>query len=69
MAIHGYSIGGYFISGYWWLLMIITLVAIILMIVGEYFISGYWWILVDIILMVIGDFLLVSIDGYFIGGY
>jgi len=29
-------IGGYFIGGYWWLLMDIILVA-----VGDYFIGGY----------------------------
>jgi hypothetical protein len=32
-------IGGYFVNGYWWLLMIIVLVAI-----GGYSINGYWWI-------------------------
>jgi hypothetical protein len=33
------AIGGYFINGYWWLL-----VAIILMAIGDYFINGYWWL-------------------------
>ncbi len=37
------AIGGYFVSGCWWLFMVIVLVVI-----GEYFIGGYWWILVDI---------------------
>jgi hypothetical protein len=32
-------INGYYISGYWWLLMVIILV-----IIDEYFINGYWWI-------------------------
>jgi hypothetical protein len=30
---------GYFIGGYWWLLMAIILVAI-----GGYFINDYWWL-------------------------
>jgi hypothetical protein len=30
------AIGGYFVNGYWWLLMVIVLMAI-----GEYFINGY----------------------------
>ncbi len=34
------DIGGYFIGGYWWLLMVIELMAI-----GGYSISGCWWIL------------------------
>jgi hypothetical protein len=33
-------IDGYFIGGYWCLLMIIILVVI-----GGYYISGYWWLL------------------------
>jgi hypothetical protein len=33
-------IDGYFIGGYWCLLMAIILVAI-----GGYYISGYWWLL------------------------
>jgi hypothetical protein len=32
-------IGGYFVNGYWWLLMVIVLVVI-----GDYFINGYWWL-------------------------
>jgi hypothetical protein len=32
-------IGGYFVSGCWWLLMVIVLVTI-----GGYYINGYWWI-------------------------
>jgi hypothetical protein len=31
------DIGGYYISGYWWLL-----VAILLMVISGYFINGYW---------------------------
>jgi hypothetical protein len=34
------AIGGYYISGYWWLLMVIILVVI-----GGYYINGYWWLL------------------------
>jgi hypothetical protein len=34
------AIGDYFVIGYWWLLMTITLMAI-----SECFIGGYWWIL------------------------
>jgi len=50
------TIGGYFIGGYWWLLIGIILVAI-----SGYFIGGYWWLLIGTIL--------VAISGYFIGGY
>ncbi len=32
-------IGAYFIGGYWCLLMVIILVAIV-----GYYISGYWWV-------------------------
>jgi hypothetical protein len=32
-------ISGYFVSGYWWLLMVIILVTI-----GDYYINDYWWI-------------------------
>ncbi len=35
------AIDGYFISGYWWLLMAIILVAILLVDIG-----GYWWLLI-----------------------
>jgi hypothetical protein len=31
------AIGGYFVIEYWWLLMVIILVAI-----GDYYINGYW---------------------------
>jgi hypothetical protein len=34
------GISGYFIDGYWWLLM-----AIILMAISGYSINGYWWLL------------------------
>jgi hypothetical protein len=30
------TIGGYFVSGYWWLLMVFILVVI-----GDYYINGY----------------------------
>ncbi len=41
-------IDGYFIGGYWCLLMVIILVAI-----SGFYINGYWWLLMIIILMVI----------------
>ncbi len=44
------------IGGYWWLLMVIILVAI-----GVYSIFGFWWLLIIIILVVIG--------GYYVNGY
>jgi hypothetical protein len=31
------AIGGYFIGGYWWLLIVI-----ILMVIGDYYINNYW---------------------------
>jgi hypothetical protein len=34
------AIAGYFINGYWWLL-----VAILLMAIGDYSINSYWWLL------------------------
>jgi hypothetical protein len=37
------AIGGYFVIRYWWLLMVIKLVAI-----GGYFVIGYWWLLMVI---------------------
>jgi hypothetical protein len=40
MVIQLMVIDGYFIGGYWCLLMAIILVAI-----GGYYISGYWWLL------------------------
>ncbi len=43
VVIGGYSIGGQFVNGYQWLLMVI-----VLMVMGGYFINGYWWILVVI---------------------
>jgi hypothetical protein len=33
------AINGYFIGGYWWLLL-----AIVLMVICGYFINGYWWL-------------------------
>jgi len=75
-------INGYCISGYWWILMVILLMAIggyfidgyllmtimdiLLMDIDGYFIDGYWWIFYWWIMMVI---LLMVIAGYFIGGY
>jgi hypothetical protein len=41
VVINAYCIGGYYINGYWWLLMDITLVAI-----HGYFIGGYWLLLI-----------------------
>jgi hypothetical protein len=40
VAIGGYSIGDYFIDGYWCLLLFIILLAI-----GGYYIYGYWRLL------------------------
>jgi hypothetical protein len=37
MAIILMPIHGYFVKGYWWLLMVIVLV-----IIGGYYINGYW---------------------------
>jgi hypothetical protein len=37
MAITLMAFGGYFVIGYWWLLMVI-----VLMDIGGYFINGYW---------------------------
>ncbi len=58
MVIDGYSISGYFVITYWWLLMVLVLVAI-----GGYSINGYWWMLVVInviILMGIGVYSVVN---------
>jgi hypothetical protein len=65
------TIGGYFISGCWWLLMVIVLMTIgdyyicgycwLLMAIGGYFIGGYWWLFHYKPLVVI---LLVVNDGY-----
>jgi hypothetical protein len=51
-------INGYYINGYWWLLMVI-----LLMTIGGYFINEYWWLLMVIILMDIGG------NWWQIGGY
>ncbi len=42
MAIGEYFINGHYISGYWWLLMVIILMAVS----GYqcYYVNGYWWI-------------------------
>jgi hypothetical protein len=37
------AIGGYYIGGYWWLL-----IGIILVVIGGYYINGCWWLLVVI---------------------
>ncbi len=56
MAIILMGSNNYFISGYWWLLVIIN----------SYFIIDYWWLLYWWLSMAIT---LVVIDGYYIGGY
>jgi len=53
------AIGGYFINGYWCLLMVIILMAI--GVFNGYYINGYWWIFCYWILVVIND--------YYITGY
>jgi len=50
------AIGGYFIDGYWWLLMVID----------GYFINGYYWLLYYKLLLVI---LLMATSDYSINGY
>ncbi len=55
------DIGGYFIGGYWWLI-----IGIILVIIGGYYINGYWLLFCCKPSVVI---LLVVIDGYVINGY
>ncbi len=54
-------IGGYFVSGCWWLLIVIILTAIGEYFIGDYFINGYWWLFRCKPLVII---LLVAIDGY-----
>jgi hypothetical protein len=39
MAILFMTISGYFIGGYWWIL-----VAILFVTIGGYFICDYWWL-------------------------
>jgi len=58
MAIILVVIDGYFIDGYWWLLMTY--------INGCWWIfyCGYWWLLMIIILMVIGEYSIVDFGGY-----
>jgi hypothetical protein len=41
MPIIGYSIGGYFISDYYWLLYCRPLVVILLVAIDDYFVAGY----------------------------
>jgi hypothetical protein len=45
------AMSGNYISGYWWLFMVI-----ILMVIGAYSIDAYWWLLVTTILVVIGGY-------------
>jgi len=40
MAIILVAIGGYYVGGYWW-----SLIVIILLVIGGYYINGYWWLL------------------------
>jgi uncharacterized membrane protein len=57
-------IDGYFINGYWCLLMAIILMTIdgiLLVDIGGYSIGEYWWLFISIILMAIG--------GNYINGY
>jgi hypothetical protein len=37
------DIGGYYINGYWWILMVIMVIR--LMAIGGYFINKFWWLL------------------------
>jgi len=58
------AIGDYFIGGYWCVLMVIMLmaiVAILLMVIGGYYINGYWWLFYW--------WILVCINGYYVNGY
>jgi hypothetical protein len=50
------AIGGYYINGYWSLL-----VAIILRTIVSYFINGYWWLFYQWLLVAIILWLLVVI--------
>jgi hypothetical protein len=59
MVIPLMPVGGYFIDGYWWLLVNILL--LILVFINDYYINGYWWLfywcfLMIIILMAIGAY-------------
>jgi hypothetical protein len=63
------TIGGYAINGYWWLLMVITLVIIDGYFINGYcgyFINGYWWLSMAIILMVIGGYYRLYIDYWWV---
>jgi len=54
VVIRDYSINGYYIGGYWWLLVAIgsslwllywwLLVTIVLVVIGGYSINGCWWL-------------------------
>ncbi len=60
VVIRGYSIDGYWLLFYSWLLVVILLMVIggyLLMVIGGY------------LLMVIGGYLLMVIGGYFINSY
>ncbi len=57
-------ISGYFVSGHWWLLMVIDVYYINVIgehSIGGYFINGYWWLFYCKPLVII---LLATIDGY-----
>jgi len=43
VAIIWMVIDGYFVNGYWWILLFFNV--IILMAIGGYYINGYWWLL------------------------
>jgi hypothetical protein len=59
------GIGGYFITGYWWLLM-----DIILVVIGGYFINDYWWLNYHTLLLcLLVAILLVAIVSYYIIGH
>jgi hypothetical protein len=53
------DVGDYSVRGYWWLLMVIILVA-----VGDYSVHGYWWLLMVIILIAIGEYSIMDSGGY-----
>jgi hypothetical protein len=72
------DIDGYFIGGYWCLLMIIggywcLLINIILMVIGGYSLVSHWWLLMGILLMVINGYCIIcyitTIGDYYIVNY
>jgi hypothetical protein len=42
-------IGGYYINGYWCLLLVIGAYYWLLVVISGYYMNGYWWLLVAII--------------------